>query len=90
MQQSSTSTGSIVAGFIVWLAQNRIAAECRHRCPAIVEQFLDWQHHQRQLGQPHGFDAYRNVLAQQGATPANVAEAEHATQLLGRYLSAED
>jgi hypothetical protein len=55
-----------------------------------VEQFLDWQHHQRQLGRPCGFDLYREVLAQQGAPPASAAEAERAIQLLQRYLNSSN
>jgi hypothetical protein len=90
MEQPSTSTSRIVAGFIVWLAQNRIAPERRHRYPGIVEQLVDWQHHQRQLGQPCEFYIYREVLAQQGATPAQVAEVEHAAGLLSRYLNCDN
>jgi hypothetical protein len=36
MAQLSSSTSVIVAGFIVWLAQNRIAAKSRHRSSSLV------------------------------------------------------
>jgi hypothetical protein len=51
---------------------------------------LDWQHHQRQLRQPGGFDTYREFLAQQGATPATITEAEQAVGLPRRYLNSGD
>jgi hypothetical protein len=40
MEQPSTSTGTVLAGFIVWLAQRGIEPGKRRRCPAIIEQFL--------------------------------------------------
>jgi hypothetical protein len=87
MGQSPGSTGTIVAGFIVWLAQNRIAPESRYRYPGIVGQFLDWQHDRRQRGQPCGFDTYREVLAAQGVNLTAITEAERVTDLLRRYLA---
>jgi hypothetical protein len=86
MEQPSISTGAVVAGFIVWLARQGIDPDKRRRCPAIIEQFLRWQHQQRDQQQPGGFDTYCGLLAQQGATAAQIAEAEHACQLLERYL----
>jgi hypothetical protein len=85
-QQPPISTGTVLAGFIVWLAQQGIDPDKRRRCPAIIEQFLRWQHQQRDQQKPGGFDTYRGLLAQQGATAAQIAEAEHACQLLERYL----
>jgi hypothetical protein len=79
MEQPSISTGAVVAGFIVWLARQGIDPDKRRRCPAIIEQFLRWQHQQRDQQQPGGFDTYRGTAAQ-------ITEAEQACQLLERHL----
>jgi hypothetical protein len=81
----------VIAGFIVWLAghasEYRVEPDQRWRCPVLVEQFLAWQRQRRDQQQPCGCDTYATSLREQGATPAQVTEADHATQLLTRYLN---
>lgn len=86
IEQPPVSAQTVIAGFIVWLAQRGIEIEQRLRCPVIAEQCLRWQYDQRLSGRAGGFEAYRAFLAHKSAGAAQLTETLRAVELLERYL----
>jgi hypothetical protein len=84
--RSDRSVESTVAGFIVWLAHQHLPREDRWSCTQRVEQFLRWQHHQREQGLAHQDEAYYAYLRTTGAAEVLVGEAQVTIGRLRQYL----
>ena len=80
------SVGSTMAGFIVWLSHQRLSREDRHHCAGVVEQFLRWQHQQRDQALAHDEELYCSYLQATGAPVGVVEETRAAIARLRQYL----
>ena len=79
-------SGSAMAGFIVWLARQRLPRDDRWSCTRQVEQFLAWQHHQREQGLDYQDEAYYAYLHSTGAGEVMVDTTRTAIKRLRQYL----
>jgi hypothetical protein len=85
---TSTSVDASVAGFIVWLARQRLSGDERRYCPERVGRFLRWQYQQHDQDGESDEAAYYAYLSQAGASDIQLTDARAAIGLFGQYLLA--
>lgn len=76
----------LVAGLIVWLAEQRLEPDYRHRCPSKVERFLRWQGRLRRQQLPCSLNAYCRELAVQGVPDGELNKIRRTIGDLGKFL----
>jgi hypothetical protein len=86
MAQANDPVASVVAGYIVWLAEQRFEPDYRHRCPLIAERFLRWQARRRQQELPSNVNAYCRELAIGGTREDELTDIRRIIDGLGKYL----
>jgi hypothetical protein len=81
------SIHTTVAGFIVWLAAERIPSDARAQCPSAIERFLRWQTERRAVGADFSSEAFLAQLRDRGMSDHERAMTSKVIEYFRRYLA---
>jgi hypothetical protein len=86
MSDGEDPVASVVAGFIVWLAEQRYEQDYRHRCAVAAERFLRWQTRRRRQELPSDLNAYCRERAIDGSYSEQLNDIRRTIGELDKYL----